>query len=130
MNTRARDRAWRAANGVMLALFALSVIVQLNDPDPWTWIPVYAAAAAMCAAELARRARWWMPVVIALGSVVWAATIAPHVIGIVPFLDMFGAWEMKDIGIEESREMYGLLIVAAWMVVLAVANRPGSAQRP
>jgi hypothetical protein len=36
---------------------------------------------------------------------------------------MFGAWEMKDTGVEESREMYGLLIVAGWMVVLTIANR-------
>jgi hypothetical protein len=36
---------------------------------------------------------------------------------------------MRDIGIEESRELYGLLIVAAWMLVLTVRAWRGSAQR-
>jgi hypothetical protein len=34
------------------------------------------------------------------------------------FLDMFAEFEMKDIGVEESREMYGLLLVGGWMAVL------------
>jgi hypothetical protein len=33
---------------------------------------------------------------------------------------MFEAFEMRDLGVEESREMYGLAVVAAWMAVLAV----------
>jgi hypothetical protein len=43
------------------------------------------------------------------------------VLGNVRFIEMFGAFEMKNIGVEESREMYGLLIVAVWMAVLTVA---------
>jgi hypothetical protein len=41
---------------------------------------------------------------------------------------MFGAFEMRTVGIEESREMYGLLIIAAWMAVLAVRARRGAAR--
>jgi hypothetical protein len=33
---------------------------------------------------------------------------------------MFGAFEMQNVGIEESAEMFGLLIIAAWMAVPAV----------
>jgi hypothetical protein len=118
-----RDKVWVGLNILMLLMFVFSVVVQYNDPDPIVWMPVYAAAAVACGLELAHRLRWWMPALIGLSSVVWAATIAPHVFGQVPFMDMFSAWEMKNEGIEESREMYGLLIVAVWMVVLAVANR-------
>jgi hypothetical protein len=53
-------------------------------------------------------------------AMAWAATIAPRVLGRTPFLDMFEAFEMRDLGVEESREMYGLAVVAAWMAVLAV----------
>ena len=56
-------------------------------------------------------------------TVAWAATLAPRVVGRVPFSDMFGAFEMKDVGIEESREMYGLLIIAAWMALIALRAR-------
>jgi hypothetical protein len=54
-------------------------------------------------------------------ALVWAATIASRVVGQVPFLSMFEQFEMKDVHVEESREMYGLLLVAAWMTAVAVA---------
>jgi hypothetical protein len=62
----------------------------------------------------------WLPAVTGLGALGWAATIAPRVLGKVPFGDMFGAFEMKNTGIEESREMYGLLLIAIWMGAVAV----------
>jgi hypothetical protein len=118
-----RGKVWFGLNITMLVAFVLSVIVQFNDPDPFIWMPVYGAAAVACGLELAHKLRWWFPALVGVGSVVWAVTIASHVFGQVPFLEMFGAWEMKDTGVEESREMYGLLIVAGWMVVLTIANR-------
>ena len=74
-----------------------------------------------------RRLRWAFPAILCVVALGWAATISPHVVGLVPFGEMFSAWEMKDVGVEESREMYGLLIIAAWMAVVAVrARRPPS----
>jgi hypothetical protein len=108
----------------MCALFIFSAAVQVNDPDPWVWIPVYLAAAAMCVWEMRRRTHWVAPLALVVLTVVWAGTIAPRVLGKVGFLEMFSAWEMKNIGIEEEREMYGLLIVAAWMGIIGwVARR-------
>ena len=121
--------AWRAADLVMLLLFVLSAVVQVNDPDPWLWMALYLSAAGVTLVSLVDRIRWWMPVAIACLTIAWAGSIAPRVLGQVPFGDMFGAWEMRDTGIEESREMYGLLIVAVWMLVLAVRAWRRSAQR-
>jgi hypothetical protein len=120
-----QGRHWRVADGVMLLLFAFGAVVQLNDPDPARWIAIYAAAAAACGLSLAGRARWWLPASVAVVALVWAVTLAPRVVGRVDPAEMFGAWEMKNVGVEESREMYGLLIIAAWMVVLAVRGRAG-----
>ncbi len=119
-------RGWRIANGVMLLTFAVGVVVQFNDPDPSAWVAMYALAAAACLFALLGRSTWTFPTAVAVVAVLWAVTLAPAVLGRVPFLDMFGAWEMEDLGIEESREMYGLLIIAAWMVVLAVRARRAS----
>jgi hypothetical protein len=123
------DRLWRMADIGMLVAFAFSVVVQLPDPDPWAWMAIYGLAAVACALVLKRRGHWIVPALVAGWALIWAAAIAPRVIGVVPFGDMFGAFEMADTGIEESREMYGLLLVAAWMVVLALRRRPESAQR-
>src|SRR4026209_1271669 len=110
-----RARAWTVANGFMCALFVFSAAVQWNDPDPWVWMPVYLAAAALCVAEIRRRTRWAVPLILLVVSAIWAGKIAPRVLGRVGFREMFSAWEMKNLGIEEQREMYGLVIVAAWM---------------
>jgi hypothetical protein len=116
-----RAHLWTAANALLLLAFAFSVVVQFNDPDPAIWMTIYALAAVACALELAGRGHIVLPALVGVLAAVWAVAIAPHVLGKVPFLAMFGAWEMKDVGIEESREMYGLLIVATWMAVLTIA---------
>lgn len=121
-----RRTIWTVANVVMLLMFVFSVAVQYNDPDPAVWMTVYGLAATACVLAIARRGHWAFPAALALACVGWAATIVPRVVGRVRFLDMFGAFEMKNLGIEESREMYGLLIVAAWMTAVAVA----AARRP
>jgi len=123
------SRGWRAANAIMLLLFAFSVIVQVNDPDPLRWMAIYGGAALVCGLAMARRARWWAAALVGLAALVWAATIAPRVVGSVPFADMFGAFEMKNAAVEESREMYGLLLVAGWMAVIAAISLR-SGQRP
>jgi hypothetical protein len=117
------SRAWRVADAVMLLLFTLGAVVQLNDPDPVRWFAVYALAAAACLLSLLRRMFWPFPALLCAAALAWAATLAPRVVGRVPFGEMFGAFEMRNVGIEESREMYGLLIIAAWMAVLAVRAR-------
>jgi hypothetical protein len=123
-------RLWRIADGIMLVLFLFSVVVQFNDPDPLRWVGIYGLAAVACAASLARTIRWWLPTVVTSVALVWAATLAPGVIGKVRFLDMFGAFEMKSVAVEEAREMYGLVLVAAWMVVLAVRARTSARPTP
>ncbi len=118
-----RHAAWTATNVVMLLLFVGSALLQFNDPDPFAWTAVYAASAVMCGVELTGRLRAVYPMLLALTALAWAATIAPRVLGKVPFGAMFAEFEMHDLGVEESREMYGLVIVAVWMAVLALAAR-------
>jgi hypothetical protein len=118
-----RSRVWLVADAVLLLMFAFSVVVQVNDPDPWAWMAIYALAGAACALSLANRLRWWLPAMVGAIALAWSASIAPRVLWKVRFLDMFGAFEMKNVGIEESREMYGLLLIAIWMAILAFRAR-------
>jgi hypothetical protein len=114
-------KVWAAANTVMALLFVFSVLVQINDPDPLLWMLIYGAAAAVSFSEIRRGAAWWAPAAVAATALVWAGTIAPRVLGNVPFLSMFAEFEMKDVGVEESREMYGLLLIALWMLAILTA---------
>lgn len=119
MRAERSGRAWKAADALFLLMFMFSVVVQVNDPDPLAWMAIYGAATVACLLSLLGKLPWWFAVITGLFALVWAASIAPRVLGQVPFLDMFGQFEMRDIAVEESREMYGLLIIGAWMAVLA-----------
>ena len=115
-------KLWLGANGLFLLMFAFSAFVQVNDPDPLLWIVIYAAAAVVCGLELRQRTPWWAPAAVGVIALIWAVTIAPRVFGVVPFASMFEEFEMKNVQVEESREMYGLLIVAVWMLAVAYAS--------
>lgn len=109
---------FKLLNALQLAMYVFSVIVQYNDPDPWLWMTVYGLAAGACLLAFWRPAHWHWPGLLGVVTAGWAATIAPRVLGRVAFGELFEAWEMKDMRVEEAREMGGLLIVAGWMLVL------------
>ena len=103
----------------MATLFLFGAVVQLNDPDPWLWVGIYLAASLATVASVRWPAQIILPVIVGTVAIIWAVTLAPAVVARVPFLEMFSAWEMQNVGIEQSREMYGLLVIALWMFVLA-----------
>jgi hypothetical protein len=111
----------RILNGLLGALFLLGAVVQYNDPDPVRWAAIYLAAAMACVLAALGRGHWATPVAVGVVAAVWAATLARSVLGQVAPSELVGAWEMKDARVEVGREMYGLLIIAAWMAVIAIA---------
>lgn len=125
------SRWWRGMNAATTLLFAFAALVQLNDPDPLRWIAIYAAASIACAMSAWRRVHAAFPAIVGAIALAWAVALVPQVVGRVPFASMFAEFEMANVGIERSREMYGLLVVAAWMVVVArKARRDGVTPPP
>ena len=114
----------------MCVLFVLSVAVQYNDPDPVRWMLIYLAAATSCVLAALGRDHRIFPAAVALVELVWAAMLAPQVIGSVQPGELLGAWEMKDARVEVGREMYGLLIIAAWMSLIVVVELRRHARPP
>jgi len=106
----------------MLVAFALSAVVQYNDPDPIRWILVYVAAAAACATG-GRGTGFWLAAVVGAVALVWSLSLAPGVVGHARLADAFARMEVHRPIVEETREMLGLALVAAWMVVLVVRGR-------
>ena len=116
-NSDMAGRFWTLANGIMLLMFLFSAAVQLNDPDPLVWMTVYVAAAAVCGLEMRRRSPAWPAVSLAVIALVWAGSLYLHA-NEVPISSLFAEWEMRDVRVEEAREMYGLTIVGIWMIVI------------
>jgi hypothetical protein len=110
-------------NGLMAALFIFAAALQYNDDDIIRWMAIYLAAAACCIAAHLGKLKAWVPVAVTVISVGWSAIYAARGALGMPVSDMFSQWEMKNEQIVEEREMFGLLIVAAWMIVLAIAAR-------
>lgn len=121
----------RIADGIMVPLFLFSVAVQYNDPDPVRWMAIYLAGAIASAWSAWRSpaAPRLLPfaATTALVALAWALSIAPRVAGTPGFPTFaFGDGMQNDV-IEETREMFGLLITATWTAVIAA--RAASARR-
>jgi hypothetical protein len=109
----------RALHVLWAVLFLFGAAVQYNDPDPVPWMLVYLSAAAVCGVAVVRRIRWWMPGSVAAVASAWALSLAPRVLAAgVPYGSLWREMPMGSIAIEESREMHGLLLIAAWMAVI------------
>jgi hypothetical protein len=113
-------RLSRACNWLMAVLFGLSAALQYNDPDPLSWIALYAAAAAACVLWGLRRVAWPVAALVAAIALAWAALLLPDVLGHVGPSDLFLRMSEKGGRVEIGREIGGLLIVTAWMLVLLV----------
>lgn len=117
------SRLGKAIAIVMFLIFLFGVIVQYNDPDPVKWMAIYAGAAAASLLAVLGRMPRWLPIIVALAAILWGVSMAPGLIGRVPILEMFEEFEMKSEVIEESREMYGLFLIAAGMILLLILQR-------
>lgn len=111
------------ANYLMLGVFLYMVAVQYNDPDAILWMGIYGIAALICFLTSLGRLHWGISALTAVVALGVALTIAPLVIGKVSFSELFESMEMKTKIVEQAREMGGLLIVAVWMIILAIMKR-------
>ena len=123
-------RAWTVANSIMLLMFLFSAVVQFNDPDPLPWMAIYIAAAVVCGLEIRRKTPMWAPLLLAVLALAWSGYIATRARD-VPIIALFAEWEMRNIRVEEAREMYGLAIAGIWMLaILGVRWARGKAVGP
>ena len=115
---------FRVLNILMALVFALSAIVQLNDPDPVQWFLIYAAGALICAMSAAKASHGWQaPALIGLAALVWGVWIMVHLQTGMAWGQMAEKMKAETPAIEESRETLGLFLLATWMFVIAARRR-------
>ena len=110
-------------NLIFCILFVLFAGLQVNDPDPYVWIPIYLYAAILC--WLAFRNKYF-PVAYLFGIAIFAAY------AIYKFFDKDGVWDWitkhraaniansmkaEQPWIEETREFFGLMILIIVLLV-------------
>lgn len=92
-----------------VVIFTLFALVQVNDPDPYVWIPVYLAFALMAVSVLYRPLPLAVYLIAAAIAATWAIVQWPE------------KWEgigdeMLNENTEQAREALGLLI-CAWSAI-------------
>ena len=114
---------WRGASALMALFFGWAAVMQLNDPDPARWFAMYASVALLAAASVVRRPLPRAARALGVVALVWAAAIAPELIG---------SWGVEDLGatmsaerpqVEYGREFVGLLILASYCFAAARLTR-------
>ncbi|KAF6299973.1 transmembrane protein 220 [Rhinolophus ferrumequinum] len=103
---------WRACNGLMAAFFALAALVQVNDPDAGLWMVVYTIPAVLTLLVGLN------PLV--TGNLIWKSVSAIHMficivwaVALAHYLLLHTQWSILHE--EEGRELFGLVIITAWM---------------
>lgn len=104
-------------NGLLLVLFVWSAVMQYNDPDPVLWMSIYGTAALCCALYVANRLPVRLAAILSVVYIFGGFYLLLRILGPGSFFDETGQ-EMMGMQ-EESREMIGLFIAAAWTGFLA-----------
>lgn len=114
------NRTFEWTNRAIAFLFAISAVLQLNDPDPWLWIAIYVAAAAACLVRGGRS--WLLAAAVGIAGLTWSLLLLPRVLPGFRFADLFRTMTAGTPAIELGREALGLLIIAGWMAVVVWAR--------
>uniref|UniRef100_A0A1I8G3W0 Transmembrane protein n=1 Tax=Macrostomum lignano TaxID=282301 RepID=A0A1I8G3W0_9PLAT len=118
---RWRRHFWQAVNALSFVVFVASAILQLNDPDPYLWIPIYALP---CLLALVLGI---FPKLLATRSM--TAVISIHLciclimLGFIGYAPLVTRWQRNAasdplallMSAEEASESIGLLLVIAWL---------------
>ena len=120
---RPRRTGFVATCLIGLILFGFSTVVQYNDPDPVGWMAIYGAAALACLYGCKPGISPLPAALVAAVALGWALMLAPQAWRHGALGDVLDEMHTSNPGIELSRELLGLLLVAAWMSALAVVGR-------
>jgi hypothetical protein len=108
----------------MMVLFLFAAVLQYNDEaDVLRWTAVYLIAASCCICAAVGKLKWWVPAFVAAICVGWAGAYAARGLSSMPLSEAFAEWETTSPRVMAVRDLLGLGVIAAWMILLAAAAR-------
>lgn len=113
-------------NGLFILATLLSILVQYNDPDPFTWAIFYACAMAIAVRrQLKGPTLVWLNLILLAWSLAWITYLVPQFYGQLDQDKLATVGGMNYLGVEEAREAGGAVIVAFWMLILSLEKFAG-----
>jgi len=113
---------FKISNLLMGLMFALSALLQLNDPDTTIWIVIYLSCAACCLLVFTNVNIVYACLLLALVSLFWGTGLLSDLLlnpALIDWNEVMTASSMKSAQTEITREIGGLLICFIWMLYLA-----------
>ena len=115
-------------NLITVVLFALSVGVQINDPDWYVWIPIYAYG--LVVTLLAARHHYTVLSLVGfIGYFAGFLYLSPGFLELAALSALVTDVRMDAIEVEVAREAGGMFLGASWMLVLTIVWRRGPKAR-
>ncbi|KAK2165684.1 hypothetical protein LSH36_46g00038 [Paralvinella palmiformis] len=110
-------KLWQGINLVMMIFFLLSTYVQLNDPDPYIWVPIYIIPSFLCLSVVLKAD--------SADNTLWHIVSTTHlvccVLGMLYHLalviEIMAGRLYNPLVHEEGRELAGLVIIIIWLMV-------------
>ncbi len=98
---------------ITIPVFLLFAYLQLNDPDPYLWFPIYLAVSILALV------RWFrlIPKAVTAFLVLFYLGFSAYFFTLIPY------W---NIDVEEVRETLGLLIAAGFVLGLGLGKKSGN----
>ena len=112
---------------VFACIFFLSAAVQLNDPDPWRWVAIYLAAAAIGVGGWRRP---WFAGGIGIVAGGWAVAIGAGGLEPLDLPAVLGGAAMETQSVEHWRELLGLSLIAVYALAAAAMQRASAEAAP
>ncbi|MFT5165170.1 MAG: hypothetical protein ACI8P3_000394 [Saprospiraceae bacterium] len=105
-------------NIILAVLFTLFAYFQLNDPDPFLWITIYLAVAAICAFAAFGKYNRWVIMIGLLGLSIYLGLLLPSFFTWVKdgMPTITASMKAESKYIELVREFLGLLILMGALV--------------
>jgi hypothetical protein len=103
-------------NVFFIIYFVFSAVVQYNDPDPYTWMPIYLYAGLLCFLAIKKIQSWLLYFPVLIIYPVFALYLFFSQDGVLSWLTNHNAESLVQSmqatkpWIEKSREFFGLLI--------------------
>lgn len=119
----------RTYNLIWSFLFVLFAALQLNDPDPWIWMPLYLFAAALCGFRYAGKAKTRLEYTAVLIYITYAGLLLFTQNGVVDWYkdhdaeSLVQSMKATKPWIENTREFGGLLIMVVVITINILRSR-------
>lgn len=113
--------------GILILMFLVFALVQINDPDPMVWITIYLMMSVISGAAFLGKLNRYIPIMALIICVAMMINLWPGLMQWLASADRRLIFDdiakMQNIYIEEAREFFGLLICMAALLYFLLISR-------